>query len=230
MNHGRAIPTLVQWWSRNRQAVLFALLLATIAMGPLLSLAGTGGWALNACLGVTLLAAAVAPTGERVRRRGLFVLAVVAIVLGLAPIRSGLGHTGPITLALWSAIAFFAAARSLRYATSSPRVDLHHLLAALNTYLLVGVFFGAIWVALEQEWPQSLFLGGAPMAAMGLPDGIYFSFVTLATLGYGDITPVTPIARGLAVFEAIFGQLYLAIMVARLVSLRIAVESRDAPP
>ncbi|MGO4551330.1 potassium channel family protein [Lysobacter sp. 2RAF19] len=226
----RESANLVQWWGRNRHAVLFILLIVTIAMGPLLSLTGSGGWMLNACLGVTLLAAALAPTRGRVRRRGLIVLAIVAIVLGLAPIRTGLGHTGPITLALWAGIAFFAAARSLRYAMSSPRVDRQHLLAALNTYLLVGVFFGAIWVALEQAQPHSLFLGGAPMAAMGLPDGIYFSFVTMATLGYGDITPVTPIARGLAVFEAIFGQLYLAIMVARLVSLRIAVESRDDPP
>jgi hypothetical protein len=47
---------------------------------------------------------------------------------------------------------------------------------------------------------------------------MYFSFVTLATLGYGDISPVHPIARSLAVAEAITGQLYLAILIARLVS------------
>src|SRR6478752_5942194 len=112
MWHAR--PNLVRWWGRNLHAVLFILLIATIAMGPLLSLVGSGGWVLNACLGVTLLAAALAPTYERVHRRGLIVLAVVAIVLGLAPIRTGVGHAGPITLALWAGIAFFAAARSLR--------------------------------------------------------------------------------------------------------------------
>ena len=225
----RASANLVQWWGRNRHAVLFALLVATIALGSLLSLTNAGGWLLNTCLGLTLLAAALAPTRDRVRTRGLVALAVVAIVLGLAPIRTGLGHAGPITLVLWSAIAFIAAARSLRFAMSGSRVDPQHLLAALNTYLLVGVFFGAIWVALEETLPRSLLLGGAPMASMALPDGIYFSFVTLATLGYGDITPVTPIARGVAVFEAIFGQLYLAIMVARLVSLRAAAARGDPP-
>ena len=49
---------------------------------------------------------------------------------------------------------------------------------------------------------------------------VYFSFVTLATLGYGDIVPLTATARGLAVIEAIGGQLYIAVLVARLVSLR----------
>ena len=56
--------------------------------------------------------------------------------------------------------------------------------------------------------------------ALGMGDALYFSFVTLATLGYGDFTPVSPVMRGLSVFEAIIGQLYLAILVARLVSLR----------
>ena len=50
---------------------------------------------------------------------------------------------------------------------------------------------------------------------------MYYSLVTLTTLGYGDITPVTPLARNLAAFEAAMGQLYIAILVARLVGLHI---------
>jgi voltage-gated potassium channel len=49
--------------------------------------------------------------------------------------------------------------------------------------------------------------------------GIYFSFVTLATLGYGDIVPASDVARGLAILEAVIGQFYLTVVVARLVSL-----------
>ncbi len=60
------------------------------------------------------------------------------------------------------------------------------------------------------DWPQSF------------PEFVYFSFVTLTTLGYGDISPVGPFARFLVYLEAICGQLYLAIMVAGLVGLRIA--------
>ena len=216
------------WLAENRQLVLFALLVATMAFGPLLGALPSGRVLLNVCLGLTLLVTTIAPVEERARGRAFLAIVALAIVLGLLPLRSPWGVTGPITLAVWSSIAFFAAARTLRYAMSARQVHLRHLLAALNAYLLVGVFLGAIWLALEQALPGSLLAGGTPMADMTLPDGIYFSFVTLATLGYGDIVPATPIARGIAVFEAVFGQLYLAVMVARLVSLRIAAETREA--
>jgi hypothetical protein len=54
-----------------------------------------------------------------------------------------------------------------------------------------------------------------------LTQAFYFSFVTLATLGYGDVVPLGEVARGLAIIEAVAGQLYLAVMVARLVSLYV---------
>jgi hypothetical protein len=224
------LASVVNALSRHRHALLFGMLFATISVGPLLSFTGGEGSVLNVCLGLTLLASALIPMRDEVARRAFLVFVVAAILVGLAPIRSRLGEPGPATLAMWSAIAFFNAARALRYAMSTRSVDMQHMLAALNAYLLVGVFLGAVWVVVERMSPGSLLLGGQPMKAMALPDGIYFSFVTLATLGYGDITPVSPIARGLAVFEAVFGQLYLAVLVARLVGLRGAGETRDAPP
>ena len=54
-----------------------------------------------------------------------------------------------------------------------------------------------------------------------MQDWAYYSFVTLTTLGYGDITPVRPIARNLAITEALTGQLYLAVMLARLVAMEV---------
>ena len=59
-------------------------------------------------------------------------------------------------------------------------------------------------------------------------DWIYFSYVTLTTVGYGDITPVLPIARTLAVGEALAGQLYLAVMIARLVAMEIVCWQENA--
>lgn len=104
------------------------------------------------------------------------------------------------------------------------RVSGHRIAGAIVVYLLLGV----VWAKLYQ------------MAALTIPQGFrfseeltgshpdtllhqltYFSFITLTTTGYGDITPVHPVTRLLAMFEALTGQLYLAITLARLVSLEV---------
>jgi voltage-gated potassium channel Kch len=93
------------------------------------------------------------------------------------------------------------------------------LSAALSAYLLAGHFFAITYFQVEQLRPGSFAIAGVATlpAQLDLQTAIYFSYVTLATLGYGDISPLTPTARGLAISEAILGQLYLAVLVARLV-------------
>jgi hypothetical protein len=93
------------------------------------------------------------------------------------------------------------------------KVDAEHLFAALSAYLLAGIYFGLLYWALEQVRP-----GMFAATNFSRSGPIYFSFVTLATLGHGDIVPRTDVARGLAVVEGVGGQLFLAVLVARLVS------------
>jgi hypothetical protein len=71
-------------------------------------------------------------------------------------------------------------------------------------------------------------VGGIPglVGSSGFRGVIYFSFTTLTTLGYGDITPLTGIAQNLSVLEAVVGQIYLVVLVARLVGLHIASSSQ----
>jgi hypothetical protein len=123
------------------------------------------------------------------------------------------------SVALSILVAFQAAAMALRHSLRSTVVESEHISAALGAYLLFGVFFGELFWVVQWLDPTALTLGGSPIPEMTVPDGIYFSFVTLATLGYGDILPRSETARGLAVLEAIVGQLYLAVMVARLIGL-----------
>ena len=120
-----------------------------------------------------------------------------------------------MTLGMWTLIGLFAAAAALRFAMHATSVDSEHLYAALSAYLLAGIFFGHFYWVLQQNWPGSFAVTGdfSRMSA------IYFSFVTIATLGYGDIVPRSDVARGLAIVEGVGGQLFLAVMVARLVSL-----------
>jgi voltage-gated potassium channel Kch len=116
---------------------------------------------------------------------------------------------------VWTLVGLFAAARALRFAMGAASVDAEHLYAALSAYLMAGIFFGLFYWALEQIGPGA-FVAGGEFSRMS---ALYFSFVTLATLGYGDIVPRTDVARGVAIVEGVGGQLFLAVMVARLVSL-----------
>jgi hypothetical protein len=140
------------------------------------------------------------------------------IVAWLArPLTDWLGHTvlSAMTLGIWTLIGLLAAAAALRFAMGVTRVDAEHLYAALSAYLLAGICFGLLYWVLDQ-------LSSGTFASSGQftqTSAIYFSFVTLATLGYGDIVPRADIARGLAILEGVGGQLFLAVLVARLVSL-----------
>jgi hypothetical protein len=103
-------------------------------------------------------------------------------------------------------------------------VTMHRIRGAIVVYLLLGGMWAMLYQVVALTIPQ----------AFRLPDGMagsdpdalqrvmtYYSFITLTTTGYGDITPVHPIARTLAMLEALVGQLYPAITLARLVSLGV---------
>jgi len=118
-------------------------------------------------------------------------------------------------LGLWAVIGLLAAAGALRFVINATIITGEHVFAALSAYLLSGIFFGVTYWVIEVAWPGS-FSGPSDFTREA---SIYFSFVTLATLGYGDFLPKTDMARGLVVFEAVGGQLFLAVMVARLIGL-----------
>jgi hypothetical protein len=102
------------------------------------------------------------------------------------------------------------------------RVTYHHIMGAILLYLTIAVTFVALFTFVGSLVPKAfsgLSLEDSPALASNL---IYFSFATLTTTGYGDIFPVHPIARSLCNLESIFGQLYPATLLARLVTLEIA--------
>ena len=108
------------------------------------------------------------------------------------------------------------------------KVTRDKLAAAICVYLLIGATWGMLFVLLETVDPGSLSMSFDAPGADAAQDAIYFSFVTLTTLGYGDIAPISAPARALAIIEAIIGQIYLAVMIARLVGLHIAYSTKDS--
>jgi hypothetical protein len=199
----------------RRYAILFYSLLLTMVAAPASGALGLRDGLIEIFLGANLIAAIIPVTNRNERRLLLLVLAVIALLMRLGAGWINEATLSAISLMIWTILALLAAASALSFAFRAQSVDLEHVYAGLSAYLLAGIFFGVFYWVLEQIWPNSFALAGAfsPNSA------IYFSFVTLATLGYGDIVPRSDIARGLATVEGVGGQLFLAVLIARLVSL-----------
>jgi hypothetical protein len=116
----------------------------------------------------------------------------------------------------------------LRQVLKAKKVSGDVVQGAVCVYILLGVAWAYLFSFVETVHPGSFQLPAlgttsvVPVAIEARQRFIYYSFVTLTTVGYGDITPVASLAQRLTVLEAMFGQLYLSILIARLVGLHIA--------
>lgn len=119
-------------------------------------------------------------------------------------------------------IAFvgFVVFHLLRFVLRASQVDTEVLCAGIATYLTLGLLWAFAYVLASHTSPNSFSISGAPAThVLSGFDALYFSYVTLTTVGFGDITPTSPAARMLAVLEALSGTIYLTVLVARLVSM-----------
>jgi hypothetical protein len=216
------LQRLVRAYLARRYTILFYSLLLTLGAAPLLAALHLDDRLLQLFLALNLLAAALG-VGDR-RPSSFFLLLVgAALMVRLAAVPLHAEALATTSLALWTVVGLLAAAGTVRFAMQGTAVSGEHLYAALSAYLLAGVFFGVLYWVIERAWTGSFALAGATVAPGGFSpaSAIYFSFVTQATLGYGDVVPASEVARGLAIVQAVAGQLYLAVMVARLVSLYV---------
>jgi hypothetical protein len=201
-----------QAYNGSRYAILFYALLLTLLLMPAATTIGLPPVVINLLLAGSLFAA-IMPNATPHTRHLLLAATLALVAAGIATQYGYLPVNSGLALAHGGLIGLLAAAGTLRFTIRSDVVDGETIYAALSTYLLAGLFFGQIYWAVESLRPGSL-TGPDPMSEI---TAIYYSFVTLATLGYGDFLPRTDIARGIATFEVIGGQLFLAVMVARLI-------------
>ncbi len=121
----------------------------------------------------------------------------------------------------------FVAAMILRAIFTQGSISLDSIFGAICAYMLLGMACGTCYSAIEVVKPHSFQAAGEFAQALKSPGTrepvlIYYSFVTLTTVGYGDITPVSPPARTLSWLEAMTGQFYIAVLVAFLVGIRVS--------
>ncbi len=101
------------------------------------------------------------------------------------------------------------------------QVTVNVIYGSIVVYLLIAIMWSFVYSALESIHPGSFAIGNSQID-VGRRLYIYYSFVTITTLGYGDITPITDLANSFSFLEAVIGQIYLVVLVARLVGLHIA--------
>lgn len=175
----------------------------------------------TAFLAVLFLGALAIGTGRVARRIG-GTLAVIAAATLLTSIVYGDERFAEARIATLVAFMAFATVHILRDVLRAGSVTWDKISGAICAYLLIGVTWGLAyaWIALHD--PTAFTTAAGPVDVLREPAMVYYSFVTLTTLGYGDITPVSHAARTLAWLEAAAGQIYLVVLVARLVALHAA--------
>ena len=190
------------------------------------------------------------PSGEG---QSLIIAAIViTMITGIWSIRStnhmfntGLGLTvGVIVIAFLSALFDLAELDKLqilflliffvmtlkvaaRQALFSGEVTVNSIVGSICIYLLLGLIWALLYALISQYIPDAFSGINHADWKQAFPDFVYFSFVVLTTLGFGDLLPVSPIARFLVSMEAIFGVFYMAIVVSSLVGARMATSSNN---
>jgi Ion channel len=109
----------------------------------------------------------------------------------------------------------------LSFIFSEHKVTINVIYGSIVVYLLIAIMWAFVYSVLESIHPGSFVIGNSQID-VGRRLYIYYSFVTITTLGYGDITPTTDLANSFSFLEAVTGQLYIAILIARLVGIHIA--------
>ncbi len=161
------------------------------------------------------------------RHRGLFrsAVGVLGVVVLITLVSLWFSHAGLRLLQLVLLSGLFGGLAWLTFKqvlfTTGP-IDANRLSGAISIYLLLGLIWAVAYVGVLEVDPHAFNGNEAGPWLESIPEFVYFSFVSLTTLGYGDISPATPIARFVVYLEAILGQLYLAIMVAGLVGIGIS--------
>lgn len=213
-------------WSGNRgMTMLLVLLVVLVFVVPVVAhLGATGTLIVDVFITLILLTGIVATAGRRFRH----VLAAVALIaLGIRWAGWGVPALAMPLLREASSLVTFLLLAGIVAAKvfEGGEVTANRVMGAVVLYLLMGLSWSMIYEVLAVGVPGSFSSGEHDRG--GAQRWVYYSFVTLTTVGYGDITALTPTARSLSILEALVGQLYPAILLGRLVSLQTQSGGRE---
>ena len=176
----------------------------------------------------------LAGVGAVADRKGVLVIAIVLAIPAIAG--RWINHFRPdlippaVFLVAGLILIAFVVGNLLRFVLRAPSVNTEVLCASISAYLMLGLMWTMAYWLVDQLTPGGAFSFNTNAGTRSINgfNGFYFSFITLSTVGFGDITPVSRMARWLAAMEAMTGLLYVAVLIARLVSMYSTPKSNDA--
>src|SRR3954451_10987054 len=227
-----------QGYSERRFGVLLVILAVLLAGPPVLLGFGLPAAWFDGLMALLLVAAILSLCFERHQRLFALLLGIPTVLLSLGGHALPGGAGVPVLFAGHLCEVLFLLGASVLIVKSlfgAPAMTFDSALGAVCGYLFLGLGWAVLYSMIEGSRPGSfeispkLVTGGE--LARPLPHVLtYYSFVTLTTVGYGDISPVSPATRTLVWMEAITGQFYLAVIVAGLVSVLAAKGKREGVP
>jgi hypothetical protein len=209
-------------------AMLVFLCLAMFVGAPLVATVKVGALVFDILFSLLLVSGIVT-----IGRRPLLTAAVAVLTVATLALRwVSFGSPGSVAR-IWSdgltfVVLSILAALVLAQVFRQGPITAHRIQGAIVVYLLLGLIWAAAYEVIYYLFPGAFHMAqGDATLARPIQGLVYYSFITLTTVGYGDITPIHPVARSLAVAEALTGQLYLAILIARLVSMQISSRRKE---
>lgn len=222
-------PTIPDRQSESRYPTYLLLALVVILLVvPVIEFSSWSGWLLRAGVTVVLVLAVF----EARRRKAILVFVLVGVSLAAPASWLSLFIEDSfffLASCLLQSVYFVAMAVSiLNSVILRHRASVQSIFGAISAYLLLGLAWAVLYWGIDHVDPHALEISHRHAAKIVVEDAtaeitpfsqfVYFSFVTMSTLGYGDMTPTSPITQTLAWMQSVTGQFYIAVLVAWLVS------------
>ena len=221
-----ASSSLVKWCARERFLFVLVSLLGFLILSPLFK----GFIGLKTFLDIFLTVIFISAIYAVSQKRHNLIIGTLLITpMFLATWISHFVESPALSLiATVSGILFFAfmVVSILSFVLKQTRVTPNVIYAAIVVYLSIAMMWGLIFILVEILQPGSINLPQSPVKESTF-QFFYYSFVTITTLGYGDISPTSDIARSLALLEAVIGQIDLVVLLARLVGINISQSRKE---